>query len=306
MNNLITNVGTALTRTGSRMLFKAQKFAPELLIGTGAIAIIAGTVMACKATKKAENAISECQDDLKRIEDQHESGIMSDNQARHDTRMIKAQMMGKLMGVYAIPAAVITTGFVLIFTSHGIMKKRNGAMLAAYNALEAAFQKYRERVKADEDGLERDHRYMFGDDEFPRENDEVSVDDIHDINKKGITLANATGYGPYTFEFSKFSSTHWSPHEMSNLNTIRSAEDWANRQLRLYGHLFLNEILKYMGMEEVSWGQLVGWIRGDKNSDNEVQILATDSRRDLELDYDGWKKPIWLEFNCDGAIWDRI
>ena len=304
--NLLTNVGTAMTRTASKMLFKARKFAPELLIGAGAAAIITGTVMACKATKRAEEYINNAKDELDILKDNHEDHIISDNQYNREVRLLKAKTLGHLVGTYAISGAVITTGLAMIFTSHGIMKKRNGAMLAAYNALEAAFQKYRERVKADEDGLARDRKYMFGDDEYPRENDELAVNDIYEINKKGLSQAQASGLGPYTFEFSKFSSTHWSPHDLSNLNTIRSAEDWANRQLRLYGHLFLNDVLKYLGIDEVPWGQLVGWLRGNQDGDNYVQLLATEQQRNLEMDYDGWKKPIWLEMNCDGPIWDRI
>ena len=112
--------------------------------------------------------------------------------------------------------------------------------------------------------------------------------------------------GPYSFIFDNFTTNRWSAHSLSNLNVIRSTEDWANRQLRLNGHLFLNDVLDELGMDKVPWGQIVGWIRGSREGDSYIQIVADDQRAAFDLDDDTSNKPIYLEFNCDGAIWTKI
>ena len=306
MNGIIKNVGANLTRFGSKMLFKAKKSSPELLIAGGAALLIVSTVMACKATKKAEEAIEDCEAKVNMINKESEEMTISDNDRKNYIRQAKVKMIGQMLQIYAVPAAIGAVGFTLIFTSHGIMKKRNGALIAAYNALDAAFQKYRERVKASENGAELDRQYMYGDD-YPREADDgLDRNAIYDVNKEGLKLAHGNPYGPYGFEFSKYTTNKWMPHSQSNLNTIRSAEEWGDRQLRFFGHLFLNDMLKYLGLDEVPWGQLVGWIRGEKDGDGKVIILATEDQEALEMDTEGWKRPILLDFNCDGVIWDRI
>lgn len=305
MNKLFSNIAAKVGTVGAKALFKVKKASPELLIGGGIAVIVAGTVLACKATKKAEEIIYETEQDVLNIKEGIAKNEIINEDGINDIRHIKVKMVGRMIANYAIPAACITSGIAMILASHGIMKKRQTALLTAYNALDAAFKKYRERVMAEENGRERDRRYLTGDD-YPRD-DVMNENEVDDINRRGLQLMHVNSpYGPYTFEYSKFTARKWAPDALSNLNTIRSAEEWANRQLRLKGHLFLNDVLNYLDMDQVPWGQLVGWIRGSENGDSYVQILATDTWETLEFDTDGWKKPVFLEFNCDGAIWEDI
>ena len=305
MNKFISTVASKVGTVGAKALFKIKKVSPELLIGGGIVVIVTGTVLACKATKKAEEII---EDSERAIEDIKCGEYDADPSPEVETALIrkeKVKLIGRMITNYAIPAACLTTGIAMILASHGIMRKRQTALLTAYNALDAAFKKYRERVLAEENGRERDRRYLTGDD-HPTD-DIMNANEVDDINRRGLQLMNVNSpYGPYTFEYSKWTTQKWAPDALSNLNTIRSAEEWANRQLRLKGHLFLNDVLNYLDMDQVPWGQLVGWIRGSENGDNYIQIMAVEDLQTLEFDTDGWKKPIFLEFNCDGAIWEDI
>ena len=305
MNKIFTAVASKVGTIGAKALFKVKKASPELLIGGGIVVIVAGTFLACKATKKAEQIVSDTENDIECIKCDLDNERVTEDEAKIDIRKCKINMVGRMVANYAIPAGCIVAGISMILVSHGIMKKRQAALLTAYNALDAAFKKYRERVLAEENGRERDRKYLMGDD-YPTD-DIMNENEIDDINRRGLQLMHVNSpYGPYTFEYSRFTTTRWSADGLSNLNTIRSAEDWANRQLKLKGHLFLNEILKYLDMDEVPWGQLTGWMKDNDSGDNYVQILATEDIKSLEMDTDGWKKPIFLEFNCDGAIWDQI
>ena len=247
--NLINNVTSAMSRFGSKMLFKVKKASPELLIGGGIAVIVVGTVLACKKTKNANDILEVAENEIESIKVEAEAGQLTEAEQKKYIRQEKVRMVGRMITNYAIPAAVITSGIAMILVSHGIMKKREATLLTAYNALDAAFKKYRERVLAEENGRERDRRYLTGED-YPKD-DVLNDNEIDDINRQGLQLMHVNSpYGPYTFEYSRFSTKRWSPDPLSNLNTIRSAEEWANRQLRLMGHVFLNDILKYLDMDK--------------------------------------------------------
>lgn len=323
MKGIIENITSAAGRAGTRVAFKLKKASPELLIVGGVGCIIAGTVMACKATKKANDIldhgklrIDAAQNTVNgmlesgeiEIEDVEENGKLFDKEIKRELVKIKLDTFSKVVAAYAPAVAIGTAGIAMIFTSHGIMRKRNGVLLASYNALDAAFKQYRSRVLAEEDGFDRDRKYLMGPE--PENQWEMVPDGdaefANDVNKRAMVMAHQNPYGLYTFEFSKYTSNHWSPHADSNLLVIRSAEDWATRQLTLKGHLFLNDVLDYLDMEPVPWGQLCGWIRGSEDGDSYVEMLATIDQQRLEMDTDGWKKPIFLTFNCEGLIWDKI
>lgn len=327
MKNFLTNISENASRLVSKAKFKLKKVSPEILIVGGVVCVVGATVMACKATKKAEEKMDDALDEIDVIKDKatvtthDEEGNSIDvttltKEDKHDILMIKARAIGEMARVYAPAAALGAAGIAMIFTSHGIMKKRNGALLASYNALDAAFKSYRQRVLEEEDGRDRDRRYLLGErkpvqsgpvelseDEFEQL---MSEEDVENVNRQGMKEARTAALGPYVFYFDQFSSPYFSAHAMSNLNRIRAAEEWGNRQLRYNGHLFLNDILKELGMDPVPWGQLVGWMRGNQDGDSYVEIIADDQRAALACDNDTACKPIYLEFNCDGLIWSRI
>ena len=310
--SIFSNLGKTMTVVGHKTLFKLKKASPELLLGGGILLLVGGTVMACKATKKVDDIlddgkkeVDEIKDSITVAEDEDED---VDKLVRKDIAKSKLRTFGRITGAYAPAAAMGVAGIAMIFTSHGIMKHRQGVLLASYNALDAAFRSYRQRVLEDENGAERDRRYLTGGqtEELVEYTEDENGDLVRNVNKEAMMIAGAKApYGPYTFEFSKYTTRRWAPHADTNLTTIRSAEDWGSTQLRLEGHLFLNDILDYLDMEKVPWGQLVGWIRGG-DGDNTVRLMTNDVLAEMEADDDIWKKPIFIEANCDGMIWDKI
>lgn len=324
---IITNISNKATRLVSKAKFKVKKVSPELLIIGGVGCVIGATVLACRATKKAETVMDDCEDDIRAIRDEattysHDDEgneietVVLTKEDKHNILMTKVHAIGNLARVYAPSVALGTAGIAMIFTSHGIMKKRNGALLASYNALDAAFRSYRERVLAEEDGRERDRRYLTGErariESGPVELTEGEIDavmnpdDVAEVNRKAMREAHSAAMGPYSFIFDSYTTRFWSAYALNNLNTIRSAEQWATSELRINGHLFLNDVLDRLGMDKVSWGQLVGWIRGDEEGDQYVEIIARDQADAIQCDLDHACGPIYLDFNCQGLIWTKI
>ena len=86
---------------------------------------------------------------------------------------------------------------------------------------------------------------------------------------------------------------------------LRAQERYANQRLQADGFLILNDLYETLGFKKSSEGALVGWIAGE--GDNFVSFDMDNMeniRRGAYLDGD--EGSIFLDFNVQGAIWDRI
>lgn len=317
--NIVKNIAENTAKLGSKMLFKVKKASPELLLAGGVVCIIGGTVMACKATKKATKVLEEHNQNLDDIQEREELSndpdeeleLYTDSEKKHDKIRVYTHTAGELVKTYAPSIAVIGLGVALIFTSHGIMRKRNATLIAAYNVLDASFRKYRGRV-VEEYGKEKDKEFCLG----ARKQDVNYIEMDEDgngrqVKDKGYVFGDPAS--PYVFNFSRYTSWQWDGNPLSNLATLRNAENWACDQLRIQKHLFLNDVLKRLGMDPVPNGQLVGWLfdeseghQGDNFVDFGLCEGYASAHDEIMCDQDTLKKSIRLNFNCQGEIWDKI
>lgn len=314
MKGLINNIGEAATRLGHKAAFKIKKASPELLLIGGIACIVGGTVLACKATKKADDILEECKEELtyfptkpeeftEDIAEVDRDYAIADNKKR--VVKVKLHTFGKLAAAYAPAAALGSAGVAMIFTSHGIMRKRQGALLASYNALDAMFKTYRARVLAEEDGKERDQRYLRGD--RTRDLKDLTEDEMNEleyvdrVNQAAAKMADdSVWYGPYSCRFDATTSSRFSMHPLTNLNVIREVEMIATSRFREKGYICLNEVLHELGMDPVPWGQLVGRIWEHGEDSDYVVIEAREEFPETP------GSAIILTFLCDGVIWDRL
>lgn len=309
MKGLVNNIGDAATRFGHKVAFKVKKASPELLLVGGIACLIGGTVMACKATKKANDILDEGRAITEDIKDQVaiegvDEGGLDPKIAKKEVAKEKLKTLGKLAGAYAPSVALGAAGIAMIFTSHGIMRKRQGALLASYNALDAAFRSYRERVMAEDGGKERDQRYLYGEKKDVKDLTEAELNElalVDRVNRDAADMINASGwYSPYSYRFDAMTSWRFSMHPFSNLNTIREVETIMTSRLREKGYVCLNEALHELGMNPVPWGQLVGRIW---KYDGENDIFEIDA---VEEYPETPGSAILITFKCDGTIWDKL
>lgn len=312
MKGIFNTFGKKIASFGGKVGMKVKKASPELLIIGGVACVIGGTVLACKATKKVDDILEESENTISQIndaqdlEDEAEDAAELESLIKKEIIKEKISCAGKIVASYAPAAALMTTGVAMIFTSHGIMKQRQATILAAYNAVDTAFRKYRERILAEEDGKERDFYYMTGKTrkqlEEELDGDEALIADVNDRAEDIVALDHP--FGPYTFVFSRNTSDFWEGHGLSNLSTLRQAEQWGTDQIRLNGYVFLNDILKRLGMKETRIGQLAGWMKG--YGDDYVDFGLADDYRAADVDIDIMKKPIVLNMNCCGSVWEML
>lgn len=310
----------------SKALFKLKSASPEILIGAGIVSIVAGTVLACRATLKADQVIDDHANKMYAIERAKEN--YQDSYTNKDELKDKVTTYTQTAVGFAklyLPAALLMTGGVVcILSAHGVMKNRNAALAAAYAVVDKAFKGYRGRV-IDELGKEKDHHFMY-DTEYQTVTEEVVGEDGKKKKvKKEIQITKTDHSDPsmYARYFEKqqwnyddgtyTGSSQWCPTPTYNASNLILKCASYNDQLNAHGYLFLNDVYDDLGFPRTQAGQVVGWVRNSKTGDSHVSLgptvdmlIAKDiPAADLDEMY-RHDESILLDFNVDGVILDLL
>jgi hypothetical protein len=292
MKSLIPN---GMVRSISRQTLIAKKNSPHIFFVGGVLGVVTSAVLACRATLKLEEKLDKA--NIKLLAAREGS---YDDKAQYTRAMVRtysdiAVDFGKLYGPSVVLGAVSIGA---LTGSHVQMTKRNSALTATVALVGQAFEEYRDRVR-EELGEERERDIHAGITTEKRTVDGKKVD---------IKILDASGSSPYQFMFTQQSSYNWKDDPFYNRVFLESQQNWANERLQTRGHLFLNELLNSLGMEHTSTGALVGWVydRDLKNDgDNYVDFGIFISEKNLEFT-EGSASDVFLDFNVDGPIYDKI
>lgn len=280
----------------ARTLLKTQKNSPKLLFVAGIAAMGATVVLACKATLEVEEVLENHEKGLLDVQEIHREGYAENNrEARKDKAYVYLRTVRDLSKLYAPAVLCGTISVAALTSSHNILSKRNTALIAAYGTLEKAFDGYRQRVRA-EYGEEREQELYQ--DVVPCE-----IED-EDTGKK-TKGKKSLGGSPYAFLFDEFNRNYEHTPEY-NFLFLKMQQQYANQRLQAKGHLFLNEVLETLGFEHTKAGAVTGWVKGEGDNFVDFGIFNRDTE-DRLLDFlSGREKAIWLNFNVDGVIYDKI
>lgn len=296
------------TKALGKIKFGAMKHSPEILIVSGIVGLIGAGVLACRATLKSEDILSERKTKLANAEllENNEREDYSPEDARKDRLIINVQTGLKIAGKYAPAVGIAVAATISILAGHNILRKRSAAIAAAYAAVNNGFKEYRKRVverfgeKADEElklGVKQkqiiETKIDEGGDSRGKEKKVKSAVDVADGNLGG---------SPYSFIYDK--QTAPSMYEESTdymMMRLRAEQSYANDLLNARGYLTLNEVLERLGLKTSKMGQIVGWAKdgGDGFVDFGVREMKVAT-------IDGDEDKIVLDFNCQGDILDLI
>lgn len=301
-----------------QMGFQLKKHAPTILMGVGAVGTVASTVLACKATTKAQDVLIESKEQIEQIHVVAENGggykdgefiEYTEEDHKKDLVVTYAQTGVKLAKLYApaIGLGIVSLG--CMFTSHGMMRKRNLSLVAAYAAVDKGFKEYRGRV-IDRFGeaVDKELKYNIKADKVT----EVVTDPETGKDKKvkkTIEYVDATlGYSPYARIFDECNSpTVWENDAKTNLTTLIMMQSVANQKLAADKYLFLNDVYKMLGMEGTVAGQSVGWIYDEERGDGYVDFGIAEIYRQAVQDFAfEYESSIILDFNVDGPILNHV
>lgn len=319
-----TEIMSTVTRAASKCGYKLKKASPTIMIVGAAVGGVTATVLACKATIKAQNILAEhnaAVESIHTAKKQIDSGEIqlsegetyTEKDYKNDITTTYVQTGLKLAKVYAPAVSLGVASLGCMFGSHHIMSKRNASLTAAYIALDKAFEEYKGRV-TDRFGNrvqeELEHNVKAVEIESKKTDENGVEETIKEY--KDVAMQHTS---PYTCIFDETVDT-WQPDNMLNRNYLFLMEQAANKRLRTQGHLFLNDVLASIGTHggvtmKTPEGQIVGWIYdpNDPSKQSHVDFGVTNYIKGedaLNSFIDGGERSVMLRFNCDGPIIDKI
>lgn len=302
------DIMNGVSRSFHNGLLRVQKHSPKILVVAGVIGTVVTTVMACKATLKAPKIIEEHKDTVEKIHDVAENNPEEYTEKDVQSALVHtygktAVRLGALYGPAILTGAASVTS---ILVGYKILHKRNVAAIAAYTAAATEFKQYRSRV-VERFGKELDRELRYNIRTKEVEDRVVDENGNESIVKTTVTTAN-----PDYSEFTKCFDESCAAFEKSpedNMRFLKCQQNYANDLLKRRGHLFLNEVYDMLGFDRTSAGSVVGWIYDEEcpNGDNYVDFGIFNIKSEAARNFvNGHERAIWLDFNVDGVIYNKI
>lgn len=291
-----------VTRFLSRTALKTQKNSPHILLGLGIGGVVVSTIMACRATLKLDKHLDEFKADLDSVKElredsKREGRTYSDQDYFKDLGYVYTKNVSRLTILYGPPIIVGTVSLGLITGSHVQMSRRNEMLTVTLAAVTKAYDSYRLRVQ----------------EELGKEKELELYRDVHkqiiDVNgkEKAIEVANPGKYSIYARVFTEENENYQRNNQEYNRLFLQVQQNYFNQQLRIKGHVFLNEVYDNLGFERSPAGALVGWIYNSENGDGYIDLGLDEEVNHIQnASYMETRPGYILDFNVDGQIYELI
>lgn len=307
MNSELISIKAARTK------LLLAKHSPEILMVGGIASVLAGTVLACRATLKAPSIVEEARTMMKAVDIIAEDEKTEPGEVKKAKLVLGAEYGLGLARVYAPSAVLMVAGIGMLVGSNRILNRRNAALLGAYKAVDEAFKRYRGRVR-EELGEEVDTYFRFkkkkeGLQVLDAKKKKVDWDEVETADLPGELIdeeEHCLGMpSPYAIFFDK-DSPQWRTDGTFNEFFLKAQQNHANDRLALVGHVFLNEVYDMLGVERTKEGAIVGWVK-----DHGDNFIDFDIYNPYNTPFSGpegvaTQESLLLDFNVDGVIYDII
>lgn len=277
-----------------RQVLIAQKNSPKILFAVGIAGVVTSTVLACRATLKLDSKLTDFRKDVDLLKEK-EKKINATDYTSHDHNRavigVYSRNSFEIAKLYAPSVIIGAVSIGALTTSHVTLNRRNASLTAAYSAMQASYEAYRERVKKE-----------LG--------ESKELDIYHAVSKheteidgklKTIKAADPNKWSPYARFFDE-TCPDWTKVPEQNKLFVQCQQKYLNDLLHARGHVFLNEAYDALGMPHSKAGAVVGWVIG--NGDNFIDFGIFDAYNAAFVN--GFERTILLDFNVDGVIYDLI
>lgn len=298
MNHILTKVSATIKQIG----FALKKNSPKIMTYTGVAGVVAGGVLACRATLKLPEVLDASK---LRMDDVHKNADPMSEKKELTVAYMKTGL--DLAKLYAPSVGLGALSILCVLGGSNILTKRNAALAAAYTTLDAGFKEYRNRVVA-KYGTEAEKALRYSVHEEKIEETVVDENGKTKKVKKSIEVSDINQASDYARFYDAEYSKAWADDHDYNLMFLKAQQNLANNLLIANGYLFLNDVYTMLGIDRSIPGQVVGWIYDRHNEDTPVGDnyvdfgIAETHRRD---DHGELMPTIRLDFNVDGNIWER-
>lgn len=286
------NINT-VTRHFNRNVLIMKKQSPHIFFIGGVIGTVGSTFLACRATLKLSESLDKIKQDVDNLHHLKTDKEYPHQQYQKDLATVYGRAALDVTKLYA-PSVIIGVASIGALTgSHIQLTRRNSALMAAYATVQQAYLEYRDRVR-EALGEERELDIFHGAESETITNDEgkKEVVKVVDPNKMSI-YAKCFDEG----------LPNWEKDSELNRLYIQCQQNYANNLLQARGHVFLNEVYDMLGFDRTKAGAVVGWVIGN-NGDNYVDFGIYEAFNAKFVN--GWERSVWLDFNVDGVIYDKI
>lgn len=297
---ILASVGQTFNKIG----FWSRSHAPEIMIVGGVIGGVAGTVLACIATTKMTDVISEAQAEIDEIDKKLNDPDVSPDEytqedAKKDKRRVYLRTAGKTAKLYLPSLLVGSASVASVLGGSGILNKRNASLAAGLAASTASAKELRDRI------IERYGEDVYNELRYGVKSVELKEKIIDEDGKtKTVKTTVDVAEDDATFEGYQRSfdsrNPYWDKDQAYNWMFLRFKQNFFNDKLRADGYVFLNDVLTELGFPKTRAGQEVGWVYdpNNPNIDNYVDFGAFE----VVLHERNGERAILLDFNVDGSV----
>lgn len=275
-----------------------SKYSPEILTVIGVVGVVTSAVVIAKQTLKLEATVDKAKERIEFVKERKEAEGDLHDEREFKKELTKAQISAMTdVGKLYLPGITLLVGsLTCLITAHGIMRKRNLAMVAAYKALEETFSEYRKKVvETVGEDKERDIRFGIDEQEVTAEDGTTKVVARIDPNRRSI-------YAKFFDE----SNPNWVRNAEYNLMFLKGVQSHMNDTLRVKRWVLLNDVYDAIGIPRTREGAIVGWVignEGDNFIDFDIYNFSSERAR---MFVNGDEYSILLDFNVNGVIIDQI
>lgn len=303
-----------------KVIWVGKKYAPEILTYGGTICMLGGTVLACKQTPKAVAIVEDTKKQLEVIKATEEEAAQNNRLVKRDGGLIsysqqdykKDIMIAHVNNIkalaknYAVPGLMLIGGAAMVLGGHGILRKRNAVAIATLSSVMEGFNKYRSNV-IKELGETADKHFRFGKG-TPDVIETVDAESGEVTQEKTSTdgFADFPDDDPRFFMFSKETAPDfYKGNLLMDLAQLRSFQNLATDELRIYGNINVNRIRQICGVKPIDEGLDNGYVvDGDGDGYVDFGIFDRVTGEPKAWVYDCVKEGqgIPVELNIDGNI----
>lgn len=288
----IKNVCKSATTLYYKGVGKIKKNSPTILVCMGVVGVVGGTVWACVQSTKLKDILDENKNNIEEIKKKTDNTV---EEVKKEITKEYAKTSLKVIKLYYGPVIVSTISIGSIIASNNILNNRNIALSAAYATIDTAYKKYRKEV-IDRFGEDVDTEIRHA---MVLKN---STTEKNDSNELDISICNAD---TYTALFDECSSA-WMKDANANRIFLEHNQVYMNNILVTRGYVFLNEVCELLCIPKTPAGQVVGWYY-NKDHQSHINFGMFDMTDKTKLNFlNGDERSIWLNFNVDGNILDKI
>lgn len=306
-----------MSRKAHKVGLAIKKYSPEILAVVGVTSVVAGTVLACKATTKASVIMEESKKEIDTIHaaaemknipmyneetKKEEVVAYTDEDKKKDLTIVYAQTGVKLVKNYAPSVLLIGLGLGALLTSNNILRKRYVASAAAYAAVDKGFKDYRKRV-VERFGKDLDHELRYN---IKAKEVEEVVTDENGNEKVEKKIVNTIDTNPGMFDrFFDAGCTGWTKDPEANHSFCLLQQSYANKLLETRGYLFVNEVYSIFGIPKTPEGQTHGWVWHDNCEPEENYIdfgFRNGNNEAVRRFVNGYEPTVLLKIEPEGDI----